>query len=206
MPLIPKEMKFFELFNSQADNMYLAAKYFNELVTTGNFNEDTIANMHRIEHEGDLFSREVSVMLNKTFITPFDREDIYLLSNSIDNVVDSIEATTKRMGLYKLTKPDSYLKQFAVLIEQSTLALTDAIKYMNNMKNANRVQNYCSEVNRLENLSDQLRDTSISELFEKSSDPIHILKWKEIYETAEVTVDLCDYVGKTIYSITVKQG
>lgn len=204
--LIQKEMKFFKLFNQQAENMYTAAKYFNELVTAGNFNEDTVATMHRIEHEGDILCREISVMLNKTFITPFDREDIYLLSNNLDNVVDSIDAITKRMGLYKLTKPDAHLKQFAVLIEQSALSLTDAIKYLDNMKNSTRVQTYCSEVNRLENLGDQLRDTSISELFEKNTDPIHIIKWKEIYETAENTIDICDYVGKTIYSITVKQG
>jgi predicted phosphate transport protein (TIGR00153 family) len=186
--------------------MYAAAKFFNELVTSGNFNEDTVATMHRIEHEGDILCREISVMLNKTFITPFDREDIYLLSNNLDNVVDAIDAITKRMGLYKLTKPDVHLKQFAVLIEQSALSLTDAIKYLDNMKNATRVQTYCSEVNRLENLGDQLRDTSITELFEKNTDPIHIIKWKEIYETAESTIDLCDHAGKTIYSITVKQG
>lgn len=204
--LIQKEMKFFKLFNQQAENMHTAAKYFNELVTTGNFNEDTVATMHRIEHEGDILCREISVMLNKTFITPFDREDIYLLSNNIDNVVDAIDAITKRMGLYKLTKPDAHLKQFAVLIEQASLSLTDAIKYLDNMKNATRVQTYCSEVNRLENLGDLLRDTSITELFEKNNDPIYIIKWKEIYETAENTIDICDYVGKTIYSITVKQG
>lgn len=204
--LIHKEMKFFTLFNQQAENMHTAATYFNELVTSGNFNEDTVARMHRIEHEGDIISREISVMLNKTFITPFDREDIYLLSNNIDNVLDSIDAITKRMGLYKLTKPDAHLKQFAVLIEQSTLSLSDAIKFLDNMKNATRVQTYCSEVNRLENLGDQLRDVSIGELFDKNTDPIHIIKWKEIYETAENTIDICDHVGKTIYSITVKQG
>jgi uncharacterized protein Yka (UPF0111/DUF47 family) len=115
--LIHKEMKFFKLFNQQAENMYAAAKFFNELVTSGNFNEDTVATMHRIEHEGDILCREISVMLNKTFITPFDREDIYLLSNNLDNVVDAIDAITKRMGLYKLTKPDVHLKQFAVLID-----------------------------------------------------------------------------------------
>jgi len=204
--LIQKEMKFFKLFNQQAENMHTAAKYFNELVTSGNFNEDTVATMHRIEHEGDILCREISVMLNKTFITPFDREDIYLLSNNLDNVVDAIDAITKRMGLYKLTKPDAHLKQFAVLIEQASLSLTDAIRYLDNMKNVTRVQTYCSEVNRLENLGDLLRDTSITELFEKNSDPIHIIKWKEIYETAENTIDICDHVGKTIYSITVKQG
>ena len=204
--IIQKEMKFFKLFNLQGDNMVAAAKFFNELVSSGNFNEDTIASMHRIEHEGDILSREVSVMLNKTFITPFDREDIYELSNAIDNVVDSINAITKRMRLYRLTKPDSMLKQFAVLIEQSALSLCDAVKNLDNVKNYSRVQVYCSDVNNFENLGDQLRDTAIGDLFENNTDPIYVLKWKEIYETAENTIDICDHVGKTIYSITVKNS
>jgi len=204
--IIQKEMKFFKIFNQQGDNMLAAAKLFNELVTTGNFNEDTVASMNRIEHEGDIISREVSVMLNKTFITPFDREDIYELSNAIDNVVDSVYAITKRMKLYKLTQPDPSLKQFAVLIEQSAHSLSDALKSLDNAKNYSRVQIYCSDVNNFENLGDHLRDTAIGDLFENHTDPIHILKWKEIYETAEDTIDICDHVGKTIYSITVKNS
>lgn len=204
--LIQKEMKFFKLFNQQADNMVAAAKFFNELATSGNFNDDTVAAMHRIEHEGDIILREVANMLSRTFITPFDREDILELSNEIDNVVDYINAITKRMRLYKLTKPDATLKQFAVIIEQSALSISDALKNFDNPKNFSRVQIYCSDVNRLENLGDQLRDTAISDLFEKNPDPIHILKWKEVYETAENTINTCDHVGKAIYSITVKHG
>jgi predicted phosphate transport protein (TIGR00153 family) len=186
--------------------MYKGAKYFNELVTSGKFNEDTLAIMHRIEHEGDAISREISEMLNRTFITPFDREDIYMLSNNIDNVLDSVDAITKRMGLYKLTQPDHHLKQFSVIIEQASSSIVDAVKLLDNMKHSSRIQAYCSEINRLENMSDHLRDIAIGELFEKNSDPIFIIKWKEIYETAENTVDTCDYVGKTIYSIIVKQA
>jgi predicted phosphate transport protein (TIGR00153 family) len=204
--LLQKEMRFFKLFNQQGENMVAAAKYFNQLVTTGNFNEDTVATMRRIEQEGDIINREVSVMLNKTFITPFDREDIFELSNAIDNIVDSIDALTKRMRLYKLTQPDPTLKQFSVLIEQSALALSDAIKYLDNSKNYARVQIYCSEVNRLENLADQVRDTAIGDLLDNYTDPIYVIKWKEIYETAEDAIDNCDRVGKTIYSITVKNN
>ncbi|MCL2154908.1 MAG: DUF47 family protein [Leptospirales bacterium] len=204
--LLHKEMKFFKLYTQQCENMVAAAKYFNELVTTGNFNEDTVAAMRRFEQEGDIITREVSMVLNKTFITPFDREDIFELSNDIDNVVDSIDAITKRMRLYKLTKPDHLLKQFAVLIEQSAIALADAVKYIDNAKNYNRVQIYCSEVNRLENLGDQLRDTSIGDLLDNNTDPIYVIKWKEIYETAEAVMDTCERVAKTLYSITVKNN
>lgn len=204
--IIKKEMKFFKLFNQLADNMVASAKFFNDLSSSGNFNEDTVAAMQRIEHEGDILIREVAVMLNKTFITPFDREDILELSNAIDNVVDSIHAITKRMRLYRLTKPDATLKQFAVLIEQSALSLSDALKSLEFTKNYPRVQIYCSDVNNFENLGDQLRDTSIGELFDAHTDPIHVIKWKEIYETAENTLNICEHVSKTIYSITVKNS
>ncbi len=204
--LIPKEYRFFDLFNKEAENVYFAAKYFNELVTKGSFNEDTVAKMHRLEREGDIITHEISDMLNKTFITPFDREDIFLLSNNLDNVIDAIDAITKRMGLYKLTTPDSYMKQFAVVIEQSCSALCDAVKHLDNTKNRTRVDEYCLEINRLENVADQLRENSIAELFEKVTDPIMIIKWKEMYETAEAAVDSCEHAAKTIQSILVKQG
>ncbi|MFH1222897.1 MAG: DUF47 family protein [Pseudomonadota bacterium] len=203
---IPKEHKFFELFNKQADNVYAAGKYFNELVTTGTFNEDTVAKMHRLEHEGDLLAHEISDTLNRTFITPFDREDIFDLSNHLDNVIDSIDAITKRMVLYKLTTPDTHMKQFAVIIEQSCRALKDAIKHLGDPKSRRRIMEYCLEINKLENNADQVREFAIGELFDKCSDPIKVIKWKEMYEIAESTVDICEHTAKNIQSVLVKQG
>jgi len=204
--LIPKEQKFFEMFNKQAVNVYHASKYFNELVSSGHFNEDTVARMHKLEQEGDILAHEISETLNKTFITPFDREDIFLLSNSLDNVIDAIDAITKRMGLYKLTTPDVHMKQFAVAIEQACCALHDAVKCLHNTKNRTRIGDYCLEINRLENVGDQLRETAISELFDKTNDPIKIIKWKEMYESAESAIDTIDHTSKSIQSILVKQG
>ena len=203
---IPKEHKFFDMFNKQAVNVHHAAKYFNELVTKGEFNEDTVAKMHRLEQEGDILAHEVNDALSKTFITPFDREDIFTLSNNLDNVVDAIDAITKRMGLYKLTNPDVHMKQFAVAIEQACCALHDAVSHLHNTKTRTRIDDYCREINRLENVGDQLRETAIAELFEKTTDPIKIIKWKEMYESAESAIDTIDHASKSIQSILVKQG
>jgi hypothetical protein len=204
--LIPKEQKFFDMFNKQAINVHHAAKYFNELVSNGHFNEDTVARMHRLEQEGDILSHEIANVLNQTFITPFDREDIFLLSNNLDNVVDAIDAITKRMGLYKLTEPDVHMKQFAVAIEQACCALHDIVKNLHNTKSRTRINDHCLEIKRIENLGDQLRETAIAELFEKTNDPIKIIKWKEMYEAAESTIDTIDHASKSIQSILVKQG
>ena len=203
---IPKEHKFFDMFNKQAVNVHHAAKYFNELVTKGEFNEDTVAKMHRLEQEGDILAHEVNDALSKTFITPFDREDIFTLSNNLDNVMDAIDAITKRMGLYKLTTPDTHMKQFAVAIEQACCALHNAVNNLQNTKSRTRIDDYCREINRLENVGDQLRETAISELFDKTTDPIKIIKWKEMYESAESTMDTIDHTSKSIQSILVKQG
>jgi len=204
--LIPKEQKFFEMFNKQAVNVHHVAKYFNELVSNGRFNDDTVARMHKLEQEGDMLAHEISDTLNKTFITPFDREDIFALSNNLDNVTDAIDAITKRMGLYKLNEPDTHMKQFAVAIEQACCALHDIIKNLHNTKSRTRIGDYCLEINRLENLGDQLRETAITELFSNTSDPIKIIKWKEMYEAAESAIDTIDHTSKSIQSILVKQG
>lgn len=203
---IRKEIKFFNLFNRQCENMLRAAELFNELVTSGNFNEDTTAAMNKIEQEGDIIIREISAMLDKTFITPFDRENIFELADAIDDVVDSINALTRRMKIYKLNKPDAILKHFAVYSEQSAVSLYEAVKSLDNVRTYHRAQFYCGDVNKIENLSDQLRDSAISGLFENNADPGSVIRWKEIYETAEDTIDLYDRVAKIIYSITVKNG
>jgi len=203
---IPKEHKFFDLFNRQADNIYKAAKYFNELVTTGCFNEETVVTMHKLEQDGDALAYETSDTLNRTFITPFDREDIFTLSNNMDNIIDSIDAMTKRMGLYKLTTPDPHMKKFAVVIEQSCRALRDAVRHLEDSKSRKRILDHCLEINKLENDADQLREDAITELFDTTTDPLKVIKWKEMYEIAESTVDTCEHTAKSIRSILVKQG
>jgi predicted phosphate transport protein (TIGR00153 family) len=204
--LMPKEYKFFDLFNKQSHNMYTAAKLFNELVTTGNFNEDTVAKMHKLEQEGDILTHEITDTLNRTFITPFDREDIFTLANHIDNIIDAIDGITKRMGLYKLTTPDAYMKQFSVIIEQSCHALHEAVNCLKNTKHRTRICDYCLEVGRLENAADQVRSMAIGDLFDKTTDAIQVIKWKEMYETAEYAVDTCEHTAKAIQSILVKQA
>ncbi|MEI6092236.1 MAG: DUF47 family protein [bacterium] len=203
---MPKEPKFFGLFDRQAQNMYASAKFFNELVSSGKFNDDNVAKMHKMEQEGDIISHEITDTLNRTFITPFDREDIFTLSNHIDNIVDGIDAITKRMGLYKLTEPDIYMKQFSVIIEQAAHALCEAVHHLKNTKNRTSICDYCLEVNRLENMADQVRATAIGNLFDNSKDAIYVIKWKEMYETAEYAVDTCEHTAKAIQSILVKQA
>lgn len=203
---MPKEVKFFDFLNLQADNIVKAADYFKAAVKKGPFDEDTVKAIKDIEHEGDTLSHEIVDMLNRTFITPIDREDIYALANILDDILDMINSMSNRIWLYKLDASDEYMVQFADVIDQSARALANAVKHMHDTKRARRVLDHCIEVNRLENIGDQLREKAISNLFENEKDPIMVIKWKEIYEVAEATLDVSEHVAKVIEGILVKHG
>ncbi len=203
---MPKEVKFFDYLNLQGENLVKATGYFKSILKNGVMDEASARKIHDLEHEGDTLTHEITDMLNRTFITPIDREDIYALANQLDDVLDMVNAMAGRMKLYKLDPGDEYFSQFIDLIDQSSTALANAVKYMHDTKRARRVLDHCIEVNRLENVGDQVREKAISNLFETEKDPIVVIKWKEIYEVAEATMDKCEHVAKVIESILVKHG
>lgn len=204
--LIPKEVKFFDLLDQQAENAIAVSKYFHEIADNGVFDEASVKKMNDLESEGDTLCHEIIDMLNRTFITPLDREDIYTLTHELDDIVDFINSITSRMKLYKLPKADKELKQFATVMEEAVITLAKAVNGLRDMQRSRRILDYCIDINRLENLGDQLRDDSISALFDTEKDPILVIKWKGIYESAEVVLDKCEHVAKTIEEIVVKQS
>ena len=203
---MPKEVKFFDFLNLQTENIVKAADCFKHAVKQGRFDEETVKKIKNYEHEGDTLSHEIVDMLNRTFITPIDREDIYALANTLDDILDMINSMANRIKLYKLDTNDEHMNLFADTIDQSAQALANAVKHMHDTKRARRVLDYCIEVNRLENVGDQIREKAISRLFETEKDPIMVIKWKEIYEVAEGTLDTCEHVAKVIEAILVKHG
>ena len=208
MPInfMPKEVKFFDYLNLQAENLVKASSYFKSILKNGVMDEAAAKKIHDFEHEGDTLSHEITDMLNRTFITPIDREDIYALANQLDDVLDMINAMAGRMKLYKLDPGNEYFSQFIDLIDQSSVALANAVKHMHDTKRTRRVLDHCIEINRLENMGDQVREKAIGSLFETEKDPIMVIKWKEMYEVAEGTLDKCEHVAKVIESILVKHG
>jgi predicted phosphate transport protein (TIGR00153 family) len=203
---MPKEVKFFDYLNLQAENIVKAADCFKATVKKGSFDEEAVKKIKNYEHEGDTLSHEIVDMLNRTFITPIDREDIFALANTLDDILDMINSMANRIRLYKLDTNDEHLTLFADTIDQSTQALANAVKHMHDTKRQRRVLDHCIEVNRLENVGDQIREKAISRLFDTEKDPIMVIKWKEIYEVAEATLDTCEHVAKVIEAILVKHG
>ncbi|HOM87087.1 MAG TPA: DUF47 family protein [Spirochaetota bacterium] len=203
---IPHEIKFFDLFDRQADKMVEAVICFKEFAEKGIFDDSCIERMRLLEHQSDSIAHDIIDSLNRTFITPFDREDIHSLTNKLDDVVDLIYAISKRMRLYKLKGKNADVQEFSRLIMQSVQSLSLAIKGLRNHRQPQIIQQACIEINKIENISDQLRDVVIQRLFKSKKDPIAIIKWKEIYELLETVLDVCEDVSNIVVSILVKQG
>jgi uncharacterized protein len=203
---IPRGFYFFDLFDRQAGFAVDAARYFQEVIRSGEINAGVLQKIRDIEHQGDDVAHEIIDQLNKTFITPFDREDIYALAKELDDVVDMINTILGRMVVYKLSGVNPNLFKFTVMIDDSVNALALAIKGLRNIKNPKPVFDACVEINRLENEGDTMRDIVLAELFEKEKDPIAVIKLKEIYQDAETLLDICEDVAHVVESMLVKQA
>ncbi|MDP2921047.1 MAG: DUF47 family protein [Candidatus Omnitrophota bacterium] len=203
---IPREFNFFDLFDKQVDYAVKAADYFKELTAKGAVSEEALKKMEDIEHEGDEVAHDIIEHLNKTFITPFDREDIHALAKELDDIIDMINTIVSRLRIYKLTSVDKNLINFASVISESVNAVAGAVKGMRHMKNSKIIQELCVEINRLENVGDEMRDNVLAELFEKCKDPITVIKLKEIYQDAETVLDVCEDVTHVVGSILLKQA
>lgn len=203
---IPKEFNFFDLFEKQIDCAVEAAVHFKDLVSKGVVDDEALRKIKDLEHKGDDAAHLIIDRLDKSFITPFDREDIHALAKELDDIVDMINTIINRLKVYKVTGVDKHLVEFAGLIEESVRAVAVAVKWMRNMKHSKSVATACVEVNRLENIGDDLRDAVLAELFENEKDPIKVIKMKEIYQEAETVLDICEDVAHVVCSILVKQA
>jgi len=141
--------------------------------------------------------------LNQTFITPFDREDIYALTCALDDVLDLIEAVADRMVVFKVKEPTAEARKLADLIVQSTDQIVQGIALLGKSQDLSR---YCVEINRLENEADRITRDAIARLFEKQEDPITVIKWKEIYENLEDATDRCEDVANVLENISLKNA
>lgn len=206
--LLPKEFSFFDLFDKQANLAIEAAMHFSKLMADFKVNDAEVEKMKGIEHQGDEVIYQIMDHLNKTFITPFDREDIHSLAKELDDIIDMLYTITKRLRVYQILSPDRNLMEFARVIEMSVKGVAQAIKGLRDMKNNSKaVLKACVEVNNLENLGDKMRDDMLGDLFVKyAAEPLAVIKWKEIYQDAETVLDVCEDAVHVVESILVKQA
>jgi predicted phosphate transport protein (TIGR00153 family) len=204
--LIPKEEKFFELFEAQAAHGVAAAKVFREMAQKWSRETASFDRLRDIEHEADITCHDIYEKLNRTFVTPFDREDIRELASELDTIVDLIESVGQRMYLYQIDKSTDDLVQLTDILWQATENVRKAIAELQNPTKSRHVYDYCVEINRLENAGDHALGVAIGKLFQGKPDPLEVMKWKEIYETIEEAIDKCEDVAHTLETILVKQA
>lgn len=204
--LIPKEEKFFALFEQQAQHLCEAARTFKDLTSHWDLDSPHFDKITDIEHEADITTHEIIDKLNRTFVTPFDREDIHTLASKMDDVVDLIQSITNRMRLYRLGHSSEALANMADILWQATETLKKAVMGLKDLSKSRRLLDYCIEVNRLENTGDRTLENALSKLFADTKDPIEVIKWKEIYEVTETAIDKCEDVANALEGIVVKQG
>jgi predicted phosphate transport protein (TIGR00153 family) len=204
--LIPKDEKFFDILEEAADNVHKSAVAFRELVGNWSPTSPQFSHIRDLEHEGDRMTHELIDKLNRTFITPLDREDIHALASEIDDVIDVIQATTNRMQLYRIDKSTPHLVKMADVLVKSTDAVTKAVKSLKDLSHSRRTLDFCIEINRFENEGDALLETALGELFSNGTEVLDIMKWKEIYEQTEFATDKCEDIANVIEGIVVKNA
>jgi uncharacterized protein len=202
--LLPRDEKFFELFEQQAGHIVSASRVLEELTLDYPSAPAKVQQIRDLEHAGDALTHEMVRRLNTTFVTPIDREDIYALASRLDDVLDLIDAVADRLVLYKIKVPTDGCMAMAKIIVKTAEATDRAVHCLRTLSPL--YQKHAIEVNRLENEADRLLRDELAALFEGNTDPIEIIKWKELYETMESVTDRCEDVVNVIEGITLKMA
>jgi predicted phosphate transport protein (TIGR00153 family) len=203
LPLIPRENKFYDLFVQDAANMVAAARILEQMLTHFDERERLASQLRDLEHEADLLTHHIGRELEATFVTPFDREDILAFINRLDDVVDLIEEVADTFLLYGIDAPTPVAIQQAEIIVRQGEQIAEALTKLRDFRG---LEPFWIEVHRLENEGDRIVRRGIAELFENGSDPVNIIKWKDVYALLEETVDACEDVANVIERIVVKHA
>jgi uncharacterized protein len=201
LQLIPRDEKFYGLFNEQAENIHKAARMLVALFDNFQEVEKQVSEIKFLEHKGDQITHALMKKLNRTFITPFDREDIHALGSALDDVLDLIDAAASRFITYKIKKVTPGAQQLAKVIMHGTEIIVNAVAQLNHPQN---MIEYCEQLTLLEEEADRIKGECIARLFEDSADPIEIIKWKEIYEVLEASTDKEEDVADVLESVVLK--
>lgn len=206
--LFPKNERFFDLFSLSATNIRLAAEQLLNLVKDFNQVAEKASRLKDVETEGDSITHEIIDLLNSSFITPIDREDIYALAGKLDDVLDEIEGVSSRLHLFGVERPTAECIELVEIVVRCTEAIEKAVKGLK--KSFNKMANlkeFFVEIHSLENQADQITRALVAKLFNNGqSDVVGLIKWKEIYGRLEHTADRCEDVANVIEDIVVKNA
>lgn len=204
LSLIPKERKFFVLFEQSAQNAVKITQQFKDLVYVWENIKERIGIITDLEHQGDAITHQIFEQLHRSVITPFDREDIALLAHSLDNVVDFVHAAADAMFLYRVQHPTRRAKELADIALQTVVEVEKAVSEVHDRIGRKQLLKRCVEINRLENNGDSVYRSAMAELFDDSTDIPSLIKWREIYNHMESVIDRCEDIANILEGVAIK--
>ncbi len=201
--LIPREEKFYADFLSMADELLKGARLLEEMLAADHPVWDKADEIKEVEHKCDFLTHEIIQRLNRTFVTPIDREDIHALARSLDDVMDAIDASATLVRLYRLDRVRFGARELARIISSCTREIRLALEALEQSKG---VSTHAVEINRLENEADRAHQQAVGRLFDEEPNPIDVIKWKETLDFLEDATDRCEDVANVIEGVIVKHG
>ena len=205
--LVPKDKKFFPLFEEASSNLVQLASILHEAVNLPLKERDVLfLKIDELEQKGEDITRLTNLELSRNFITPFDREDIYSLITSIDNVADNLHGASSRMKLYHVDKITKSIRKLTEINLEACQNIDIAVKELKDLKVMKKIIDACVKINKLESRSDSVYDKAVADLFENETDAKNIIKYKEVLSVLETATDKCKKVASVLESITVKHS
>ena len=202
--LTPRDKRFAVLFEQSAHNALKIAHQLKDMVCTWENVEERLDIITDLEHEGDAATHQIMAELHRSFITPFDREDIALLAHSMDEITDYIHSSADMMILYKVGQPTSRARELVDIIVQTAAEVEKAVSEVHDHIDRDKLLKRCMEINRLENEGDSIYRAALAELFSDSTDTASLIKWREIYEHMETAIDRCEDVANVLEGVALK--
>ena len=202
--MIPREKKFFALFEQGTQNAVKIAQQLKDLVYIWENVKERVGVINDLEHQGDAITHQIFEQLHRTIITPFDREDIALLAHSLDDVIDFIHAAADAMLLYKVERPTHRAKEMVDIVVQAVAEVERAVSEIHDRIGRKQLLNRCVEINRLENIGDSVFRSAMAELFDDSADFAGLIKWREIYKHMESVIDRCEDIANILEGVAIK--
>jgi predicted phosphate transport protein (TIGR00153 family) len=204
LTLIPREKKFFALFEQGSQNALKIARQLKDMVHIWENVKERVGVINDLEHQGDAITHQIFEQLHRSVITPFDREDIALLAHSLDDVVDFIHAAADAMLLYKVERPTHRAKEMVDILVQAVAEVEGAVSEIHDRIGRKQLLKRCVEINRLENMGDTVFRSAMAELFDDSQDFAGLIKWREIYKHMESVIDRCEDIANILEGVALK--
>jgi predicted phosphate transport protein (TIGR00153 family) len=207
--LIPQDERFFDLFNRSAENTLEGARLLNDLLENYTDIDRKVRHLKDIEHTGDEITHEVFRALNRTFVTPLDREDISHLASALDDVIDWIEEVARRIRLYKIAEPRPLARQLGRVILDQAEEIARAVPMLGDRRQADALQRATQEIHRLENEGDDLLAEAVATLYDGVTDVPHLIeamRWDDIYQLLEDATDKAESVATALSNIALKHA